>query len=317
MNARLLRPFTADEVGIALKQMAHLKAPGPDRFNACFYQKNWNLVGPDVCNVVLSCLNSDMINKELNSTYIALIPKSKNSETVHDYRPVSLCNVVYKLLSKVLANRLKEVLPAIISPCQSTFIPGRLIIDNVLTAYETLHTMQSRMYGKSGFVAIKLDMSKAYDRVELVFLEAVMKKLGFAQRWVNLIMMCVCTTTFSVIVNGQPMGQIFPSRGIRQGDPISLYLFIICAEALSSLLSRVDSDGTLRGVPTSKKGSWINHLFFTDDSLLFCRADINQWQKLNKILQLYEKASRPKLNANKTVIFFNRNMGDGVKNAIL
>ena len=147
------------------------------------------------------------------------------------------------------------------------------------------------MYGKSGFMTVKLDMNKAYDRIEWGFLEAVMEKLGFAQRLINLIMMCVCTENFSVIVNGQPTGQIFPSRGIRQGDPISPYLFIIYAEALSSLLTQVDRNGSLRGVPTSEKGPRINHLFFANDSLLFCRADTNHWRRLSKILPLYEGAS--------------------------
>jgi exonuclease III len=165
-NDRLLRPFTAAEVELAIHQMAPLKAPGPDGFNACFYQKNWELIGGEVCNAVISTLNLGVINKEINSTYIALIPKSKNPICVTDYRPISLCNVIYKLISKVLANRLKEVLPTIISPYQSAFIPGRLITDNILAAYETLHTMHSRMYGKKGFMAVKVDMSKAYDRVE-------------------------------------------------------------------------------------------------------------------------------------------------------
>jgi hypothetical protein len=130
-------------------------------------------------------------------------------------------------------------------------------------------------------------------------------------------MMCVRTTTFFIIVNGQPMGQIFPYRGIRQGDPISPYLFIIYAEVLSSLLTQADRNGSLRGVPTSKKGWRINHLFFPDDSLLFYRTDTNHWQRLNNILQLYEGASGQKLNANKTATFFNRNILGGEKEAVI
>lgn len=102
----------------------------------------------------------------MNSSYIALIPKSTNPVSVMDFRPISLCNVLYKLILKVLANRLKKVLPIIISPNQSAFILGRLITDNILAAYETLHMMHTRMFGKKGYMAIKLDMSKAYDRVE-------------------------------------------------------------------------------------------------------------------------------------------------------
>jgi hypothetical protein len=102
----------------------------------------------------------------LNLTNIALVPKVKTPSCVTDFRPISLCNVLYKLISKILANRLKKILPDIISPVQSAFIPGRLITDDVLVAYETLHTMHTRLKGKKGFMAIKLDMSKASDRVE-------------------------------------------------------------------------------------------------------------------------------------------------------
>jgi hypothetical protein len=169
---------------------------------------------------------------------------------------------LYKIISKVLANRLKEILPKIISATQSAFIPGRLITDNILAAYETLHMMHSRMYGKNGYMAVKLDMSKAYDRVEWHFLEAVMVAMGFAKEWAKLIMMCVRTANYSVLVNGIPVGKIWPTRGIRQGDPISPYLFLLCAEALSSQLSRADEKGELTGVPTSKLGPRLNHLFF-------------------------------------------------------
>jgi hypothetical protein len=208
-------------------------------------QWGWRLV-----KLYLIYLRTGNLNKELNLTYIALIPKKKHPTCVSEFRPISLCNVFYKIISKMLANRLKLVLDEIISPNQSAFIPGRLITDNVLAAYETLHTMHSKMFGKVGYMAVKLDMSKAYDRVEWDFLEAVMKQLGFARRWVQLVMMCVKSATYEVLVNGTPTGRIQPSRGIRQGDPISPYLFLFCAEALSSMLSQADEKGEMIRVPT-------------------------------------------------------------------
>jgi hypothetical protein len=130
---------------------------------------------------ILGSLNSDILPEFLNITSIALIPKVKSPTSVTDYRPISLYNVSYKLISKILANRLKKILPQIIFPVQSAFVLGRLITDNVLMAYETLHTMHTRMKGKKGFMVVKLDMSKAYDKMEWRFLEAVMRQMGLLQ----------------------------------------------------------------------------------------------------------------------------------------
>ncbi|XP_059446595.1 uncharacterized protein LOC132178157 [Corylus avellana] len=137
---------------------------------------------------------------------------------------------------------------------ESAFIIGRLISNNILAAYETLYTMHMRMRGKKGYMAVKIDMSKAYDRMEWGFLEAVMGRMDFALRWIQLAMMCVTSAHCAVLVNGIPMGRIIPTWGIRQGDPISPYLFLICVEALSSSLLAVDRESVLEGVPTSRRG---------------------------------------------------------------
>jgi hypothetical protein len=139
MNQKLLADFTEEDISIALNQMAPLKAPGPDGFSACFYKNNWDDVKSKVCSIILLFLNTGVMKVSINETLIALIPKTKNPSHVTEFRPISLCNVVYKIISKGLANRLKIVLPDIISCHQSAFIQGRLITDNILAAFETLH----------------------------------------------------------------------------------------------------------------------------------------------------------------------------------
>ena len=140
--------FTADEIKATLFQMRPMKASRPDGMNTLFYQKFWHIVGDKVVSAVLDYLNSGVILPDINHTNIVLIPKVKKLEKMFDFWPISLCNVIYKIISKVLVNRLKQILPAIISPTQSAFVPGCLITDNILLAYETLHTMHSRKKGK-------------------------------------------------------------------------------------------------------------------------------------------------------------------------
>ena len=129
---------------------------------------------------MLSCLNSGTIPASLNHTYITLVPKSKSPKRVTEFRPISLCNILYKLIAKVLANWLKSLLPHVVSESQSAFQSDKAISDNILVAFETLHHMKMKKSGKEGYMAMKLDMSKAYDRVEWIFLKSLMLKLGFS-----------------------------------------------------------------------------------------------------------------------------------------
>ena len=170
----------------------------------------------------------------MNFTHIVLIPKKNDPLLMTDYRPISLTNIVSRILSKVMANRLKRVLPNVISEAQSAFVPNRLITDNTTVAYELLHRMRNKRRGKVGQMAVKLDVSKVYDRVEWDFLRDIMLKLGLDHRWVNLAMETVITASYSILINGEPKGFITPSRGIKQGDPLSPYLYLLCAEGLSA-----------------------------------------------------------------------------------
>jgi hypothetical protein len=170
-----------------------------------------------------------------NETTIVLIPKVSNPSQVKDLRPISLCNVLYKLVAKVLANILKRVLPDVISLAQSAFVPGRLISDNILLAYEFSHHMRGRRKGNRGFAAIKLDMSKAYDRVEWHFLEDMMSKMGFCRRWIDLIMKCVSTVRYRIRVNGELSNELVPERGLQQVDPLSPLSFSNLHRGLLSL----------------------------------------------------------------------------------
>ena len=162
MNESLCCEFEASEVATALQQIAPLKAPGPDGMLPLFYQHFWSTINHDVTSSILSWLNLGTILTPLNHTFITLVPKINSSEYAHQFCPISLCNVLYKIYSKVLANHLKILLPFIITEQQSAFTKGRLVSDNILVAFETLHSLQNYKGGNYRYMALKLDMSKAY-----------------------------------------------------------------------------------------------------------------------------------------------------------
>ena len=317
MHESLLRQFTVEEIQRALFQMNPAKAPGPDGMTPLFFQKYWHIIGVDVSNAILDFFTSRRMLGSVNFTNIVLIPKVKNPEAMTQFRPISLCNVLYKIVSKVLVNRMKNILPRVISDSQSVFVPGRLITDNVIMAFEVLHYLKNLSMGNNYQMAAKLDMSKAYDRVEWSYLKAILLKLGFHERWVELIMACVSSTSYSVLVNGSPHGYIKPSRGLRQGDPLSPYLFLICAEGLSALLRKKEREKSMRGIAICRGGSRISHLFFADDSIIFCRASMHECGTLHHVLALYERASGQQINKAKTALFFSKNTPSSTRSTIL
>lgn len=248
------------------------KAPGPDGMPTLFYQRMWEQVIIEVVSYCLNILNGTGSVQDINHTNIVLIPKVPNPDSMTHFRPISLCNVLYKVISKRVAGRMKLAIPSLISEEQSAFVSSRLITDNILVAYELLHTLRHKRTGQEGYCALKLDMSKAFDRVNWQFVLYMMRKMGFPNRMIHLISDFISTVHYHIMINGFRYGMLKPARGLRQGDPISPYLFLICAEGLSALLCSLTNRGDISGVVASRYGPRIFHLLFAGDSLIFLQG---------------------------------------------
>ncbi|KAB2609074.1 hypothetical protein D8674_012242 [Pyrus ussuriensis x Pyrus communis] len=308
MNEALIAPVTEEEIKAAAGNMGGLKAPGPDGFQGIFYQTYWEIVREGVSALVRDLIQDAAGSSLINQTHVVLIPKVPNPEVVSQFRPISLCNYSYKILSKILANRLKVLLPKIISPSQNAFVTGRQIQDCIGIAHEMFHYLKGRKARNRFEMGIKLDMQKAYDRVEWDFLDAVMERMGFCSRWRSLISGCVSSVKFAVLLNGQAGKSFAPSRGLRQGDPLSPYLFILVGEVLSKLIQGAVDQRRLEGVKIGGSGPVISHLFFADDTLLFLRADMKNCRNLRHLLDNFCVASGQKVNLEKSSVFFGANV---------
>ncbi|KAL8106853.1 hypothetical protein AgCh_023591 [Apium graveolens] len=307
-NLELMKEVMEVEVKMAIFQMHPDKAPGPDGMTPAFFQKHLKILGEDVVKMTRKFFRTGVMLRGLNEMNIVLIPKKKNPTMVGDLRPIVLCNMLAKINTKVLANRMKGLLDVVVSDTQSAFIPGRLISDKVMISYEVMHYLNRKRFGKEGFMALKLDMSKSYDRIEWNFLEAMLKKVGFSDWWVHLVMQWVTTVSYSIVHGEHGMGPIFPKRGIRQGDPLSPYLLIICAEGLSALINRSESKKWLHGIRVCRKAPIISHMLFADVSYLYCKADEVEAAKIIELLDIYEQASGQQVNRGKSSVFFSTNV---------
>ncbi|CAN1177768.1 LINE-1 retrotransposable element ORF2 protein [Linum perenne] len=308
MNERLLAFLSDEEIRRSVFDMGPSQAPGPDGFTAAFFQNFWPIIKKDVCDAVRSFFHSGKLLKETNFTIISLIPKVDQPQNMRQLRPISLCQVFYKIISKILASRLGNILPSIIGAHQSGFVKNRRITDNVIIAHEVMHFLKTKKSGKAGFMALKLDMEKAYDRIEWAFLFKALSQLGFHPHFIHLIHECVTTTSYTVSINGFRHGSIKPTRGLRQGDPLSSLLFAICTEGFAGLINHALHQGTLKGVKIGRSTPVISHLFFADDSFLFLEVNEPTIRCVQDIFRSYQVMSGQKINLSKSAAFFSNNL---------
>ncbi|XP_020987484.1 uncharacterized protein LOC110275634 [Arachis duranensis] len=304
MDKELSAEVTEEEIRKAVFSMGSLKAPGPDGLNGLFYQKHWEIIKKEVCAVVREFFRNGFLPEEISETIVVLIPKVKDPEELNQLRPISCCNFIYKIITRVIMLRLKGLLEDIVSPTQSAFVGGRLIQDNVVIVQEVYHSLNRKGRDGSENVAIKLDMNKAYDRLEWDFLEKVLKKFGFAEKWVDLVMKCVRSASYRVRVNGELSKKIKPQRGLRQGDPLSPYLLILAAEVFTILMQQAKEKGNITGLKIAPTAPAITHLLFTDDCIIFAKAKEEEIFQIITVLNEYTEASEQIINMNKSGLSF-------------
>nr|GEU30806.1 hypothetical protein [Tanacetum cinerariifolium] len=285
--------LAALEVKEVLFSIGDDKSPGPDGYTVAFFKDAWDVVANNVTNAICEFFRNGTLLKELNHTIIALISKVKSPTRVNDYRPISCCNLLFKCISKIIANRIKHSLKSLIRPNQSAFILGRTSTDNILLTQELMYNYHLDR-GTPRF-AFKVDIQKAYDTVDWDFLRVILHGFGFHDRMISWIMECVTTTSYSICVNGSLHGYFQGKRCLRQGDLLSPYLFTLVMEVLTLMLQRK-----------------VQELMIRDCNELIDRVQIRIQDWKNKTLSIAGRLQLIKsVLAREIFLWCHRNMGKG------
>lgn len=306
-------PFKEEDVLKTFKSMAKNRCSGPDGLSVEFYLAAWCIIGMDVIKGILFFFDTLKMPRIINATAIALIPKQVSATKLQNYRPISCCNVIYKCISKMLAKRMKEVMPDIISDCQSAFVPKRLIGDNILLAQSLCRNYH--LSSGEQKCAVKLDLRKAFDTLNWSFLRKALEIMRFPSIFIEWIMTCISSTMLSVKLNGALEG-FFPAKsGLRQGDPLSPYLFVIAMEVLTACINNATTHQDFK-YHWKASSPAVSHLIFADDILLFCKGELSSVKIIMSGVSVFSNISGLKINAEKSACFFG-NVSENVAGDIL
>eukprot|EP00253_Pinus_taeda_P031661 PITA_31661 len=294
-----VKPVTEEELLSAMKSFKKDRSPGPDGWPIEFFIHFYDLFKSDLLRMVEASRMSGNIHSALTSTFIALIPKKQGSASLHDYRPISLCNSLFKIISKIIAERLKPTLNQFISRNQHAFLKDRNIWDAVAMTQECLFSMATN---NTEATIYKIDLKKAYDCVDWSFLRILLAKIGLRSKGIEWVMACVDNVHFSVIINGIPSSFFKAERGLRQGCPLSPLLFILVMNTLSLQINRAVADKECRPVKFCKD-IYLSHNLFVDDILIFAMLCKKSCICIFNILQKFQSASGILINKDKSKLF--------------
>ncbi|KAI3784929.1 hypothetical protein L1987_44037 [Smallanthus sonchifolius] len=298
--ANLVERFTSAEIKAAIWDCGGDKAPGPDGYNFRFIKRCWSCFEQDFTRLFSEFYESPHLSLGCCSSFIALIAKVVDPTGAQEFLPVSLIGCINKAISKVLVNRLKGVIGKLISNEQSGFLAGRSILDGPLILNELVAWLRR---SKSVGMIFKVDIEKAFDSLNWGFLDSVMAQMNFPEKWRGWIMACVTSARSSVLVNGSPTAEFPCYRGLRQGDPLSPFLFIIAMEALSCFMRRAESLGVYQGIKCTPTGPLLSHFLYADDMVFLGSWSVMNAKNLCRILRCFNLASGLKVNLAKCQLF--------------
>uniref|UniRef100_A0A251TIJ6 Putative reverse transcriptase domain-containing protein n=1 Tax=Helianthus annuus TaxID=4232 RepID=A0A251TIJ6_HELAN len=296
----LIAPFSKEEIKEAVFECGSDKAPGPDRFNFTFIKHFWESLEGDFVRMFAEFHEMGFISKECSLSYITLTAKTKTPMGLKDYRPINLIGVISKTISKVMAGRIKKVMDDVISYSQSAFLKERFILDGPLVLNELIGWVKKG--GKKAFL-FKIDFEKAYDNVNWDFLISTMEQMGFPELWCRWIRGILQSARSAVFVNGSPTFDFTCQKGLRQGDPLSPFLFLIVMEALACLITRACRIGEIEGISLPGEGPVISHMLYADDALIMGNWTRNNLIMLTRLLRVFHLCSGLKINVKKYHLF--------------
>lgn len=302
----LSRPPTEAEIKEALFQLGPDKAPGPDGITARLLQTSWETFKEGITKAIIQTFQEGKPPHDWLRSQIVLIPKMEEAQRPKDYRSITIGNMMYRLLMKIIANRLQPHMMRIISNSQTAFLKGRNIADNTILIKEVLHSFQDRGYKEKSF-ALKADITKAFDTVNWRFVVGAMKSIKMPSRLINLICNCMEMSKVTILVNGQGDGFLKPTRGLRQGCPLSPYLFILVMEFLTKHFNESLRDRNIQGIRLAHSAPKITHLMYADDLIIFGEATVAEVRQIKGILDLFGDYSGLVVNPQKSTIWFSGN----------
>lgn len=306
-NRDLIKVPDFEEVRRVVMHLNPDKSPGPDGFNGAFFREFWEIIGVDLVKAVQSIFLGDNLLLEVNATFVTLIPKTKGARQLTEFRPISCVNTTYKIISKLLTNRLVIVLNDLIAENHTAFLPGRLIGDNYLLATEMIQGF-NRTAGTAK-ACIKADLAKAFDTCSWQALETTLTNFKFSPEYIRIIMMLVTTVSYSYLIEGSPTPQIKPGRGLRQGDPLSPYLFTLLMQNFSSVINQKVESGDL-GLYKVNGTKAVSHLAYADDLMVFCKATESSFTTLRDIFYIFRGNTGLRVSTGKSEVFFSSPTND-------